>query len=167
MWTPIQIHKAKLKTSTVSSVEQSWDSKGKGRQASHKDADHKVETDSLSSSDTLECDEPKFPLTSVPTPGMEYYNILFEDTKDHFYRMASLEESSVHSSSNKKTAQDSHELYMLVEQAFEKKISPDFILGIVYKRRRYDIVARDYFLLQPDKAAKFRRNSDSDACEVS
>ena len=56
---------------------------------------------------------------------------------------------------------------MLVEQAFEKKISPDFILGIVYKRRRYDIVARDYFLLQPDKAAKFRRNSDSDACEVS
>ena len=89
MWTPIQIHKAKLKTSTVSSVEQSWTQKARDGNQVTKMLITKWIQSHFSSSDTLECDEPKFPPNPVPTPGMEYYNILFEDTKDHFYRMAS------------------------------------------------------------------------------
>ncbi|KAK3094552.1 hypothetical protein FSP39_003275 [Pinctada imbricata] len=166
-WTPIQLGKAKRQLDSATSslvnqrVERSVSSRRDGSD------DKMSDNHSSASSDTIECENGHYMADPIATPAFDDYSDHFMDTRNHFYILTSLEESSIHNHQKKKLAWDSHELKLLVERAFQNKISPDFILRILYNRRKYDAQAKNFFLTQPQKASVFRKMSEKESCEVS
>ncbi|OWF55100.1 uncharacterized protein LOC110465006 [Mizuhopecten yessoensis] len=67
---------------------------------------------------------------------------LFQDGTNHFYHITSLMDSSIHPQTQSRSPNVPSELNTLVEQCFQRKIVPDYIITILYSRRKYDYVAK-------------------------
>jgi len=76
------------------------------------------------------------PYSMGSTMSSESRNVIFFDSGSTFYYVKpfvdNYVDSSIHSSKN------NNELFCLVEDCFQKKVSPGYVLRIIYSRRRND-----------------------------
>lgn len=78
-------------------------------------------------------------------------SLTFEDSHSKFYHIATFAETSIHAKpSSFHSNRDAQEINTLVDECFQKKIMPDYVLSILYMRKKYDMDSRTFLLRQPE-----------------
>jgi hypothetical protein len=87
---------------------------------------------------------------------------VFENCDTHYYILASIR--SLH-----ETEKQDSELNTLVDQCFQSRISPDYLLHIIYSRRKIDSYAKIFLHNQPLHVIKKLKGDldERSSCEIS
>ena len=88
------------------------------------------------------------------------HSVLFMGTNEHFYYVCPQVGNEL------ETTLQNYEQFQLVEECYQKKILPEYILRIIYSRRRNDVNAKDFIRSLPYDLIQKINLKDSDSVDM-